>query len=271
MASEAGVLDIPPEDVAAARAGCSPGRMFLVDTEQGRIVDDEEIKRADRQRAAVPAVARRAPGHARGPARRAPSCRRRITTRCCSGRSPSATPSRTSASSSTPMARDGVEAVGSMGNDTPLAVLSDQAAAAVRLFQAAVRAGHQPADRLHPRGADHLERSAGSARRATCWSRSRPTAGSSSWSGPVLTNEEFAKRPAHGAARAARSACCRSCSASRAARTAWSSAMEELRVMARRMIEEEEVNVLILSDRGVNTRLRADPGAARGRRACTTT
>ena len=29
------------------------------------------------------------------------------------------------------------------------------AAPALRLFQAAVRSGHQPADRLHPRGADH--------------------------------------------------------------------------------------------------------------------
>ena len=28
--------------------------------------------------------------------------------------------------------------------------------------------------------------------------------------------------------------------------------MEEIRLMARRLIEEEEVNVLILSDRGVN-------------------
>jgi len=28
--------------------------------------------------------------------------------------------------------------------------------------------------------------------------------------------------------------------------------MEELRLMARRLIEEDEVNVLILSDRGVN-------------------
>jgi hypothetical protein len=36
--------------------------------------------------------------------------------------------------------------------------------------------------------------------------------------------------------------------------------------MARRMIEEEEVNVLILSDRGVTQGVRPDPGAARGRR-----
>ena len=29
---------------SSARAGCSPGRMFLIDTAEGRIVDDEEIK-----------------------------------------------------------------------------------------------------------------------------------------------------------------------------------------------------------------------------------
>ena len=52
-----------------------------------------------------------------------------------------------------PMAITGEEAVGSMGNDTPLAVLSDQQQAAVQLLQAAVRAGHQPADRPDPRTA----------------------------------------------------------------------------------------------------------------------
>src|SRR5690606_38763745 len=44
MASEAGVLDIPPEEIVT-KGRLQPGRMFLVDTEQGRIVDDEEIKR----------------------------------------------------------------------------------------------------------------------------------------------------------------------------------------------------------------------------------
>ena len=52
-----------------------------------------------------------------------------------------------------PMAQTGEEAVGSMGTDTPLAVLSDQAEAALQLFQAELRAGHQPADRPDPRGA----------------------------------------------------------------------------------------------------------------------
>ena len=45
-----------------------------------------------------------------------------------------------------PMARDGVEAVGSMGNDTPLAVLSNKPQLALQLFQAALRPGHQSAD-----------------------------------------------------------------------------------------------------------------------------
>src|SRR6202012_3093771 len=43
MASEAGVLDLDPAKVVR-RMRLQPGRMFLVDTTQGRIVADEEIK-----------------------------------------------------------------------------------------------------------------------------------------------------------------------------------------------------------------------------------
>jgi glutamate synthase (NADPH/NADH) large chain len=43
LASEAGVLDVAPKDVVA-KGRLKPGRMFLVDTEAGRIVDDEEVK-----------------------------------------------------------------------------------------------------------------------------------------------------------------------------------------------------------------------------------
>ena len=45
MASETGVLDIPAATVVQ-KGRLQPGRMFLVDTELGRIVEDEEIKRA---------------------------------------------------------------------------------------------------------------------------------------------------------------------------------------------------------------------------------
>ncbi|MDO4910981.1 MAG: glutamate synthase large subunit [Corynebacterium sp.] len=44
MASEAGVLDIDPKHVVK-RTRVQPGKMFLVNTAEGRIVPDEEIKR----------------------------------------------------------------------------------------------------------------------------------------------------------------------------------------------------------------------------------
>lgn len=43
MASEVGVLDIEPENVAS-KGRLQPGRMFLVDFEAGRIIDDVELK-----------------------------------------------------------------------------------------------------------------------------------------------------------------------------------------------------------------------------------
>jgi len=43
MASEVGVLDIPPEDVVI-KDRLHPGRIFLVDMKQGRIIEDAELK-----------------------------------------------------------------------------------------------------------------------------------------------------------------------------------------------------------------------------------
>ena len=45
MASESGVIDIDPARVVQ-KGRLQPGRMFLVDTAQGRIIDDEEVKSA---------------------------------------------------------------------------------------------------------------------------------------------------------------------------------------------------------------------------------
>jgi glutamate synthase (NADPH/NADH) large chain len=68
-----------------------PGRMFLVDTAQGRIVD-EEVK-LGLAPAAVPAVARRRPGRARRAARPGPtSCS--VTRACCAASRCSATRTR---------------------------------------------------------------------------------------------------------------------------------------------------------------------------------
>ncbi|TWP50331.1 glutamate synthase large subunit [Lentzea tibetensis] len=43
LASETGVLDVPSDQVVA-KGRLQPGRMFLVDTIEGRIVDDDEVK-----------------------------------------------------------------------------------------------------------------------------------------------------------------------------------------------------------------------------------
>jgi glutamate synthase domain-containing protein 2/glutamate synthase domain-containing protein 1/glutamate synthase domain-containing protein 3 len=44
MASEVGVLDVAPENVKI-KDRLHPGRIFMVDTKQGRIIDDEELKK----------------------------------------------------------------------------------------------------------------------------------------------------------------------------------------------------------------------------------
>jgi hypothetical protein len=124
MASEVGVLDIPPENVVH-KGRLQPGRMFLVDTEQGRIVDDEEIKEARQPRSPTASGWTSTcrlddlPSRAAGAA--APT-----TTRCCAASRRSATRFEDLRILMAPMAQDGVEAVGSMGTDTPLAVLSDK-------------------------------------------------------------------------------------------------------------------------------------------------
>jgi glutamate synthase domain-containing protein 2/glutamate synthase domain-containing protein 1/glutamate synthase domain-containing protein 3 len=43
MASEVGVLDIPAQDIAYS-GRLEPGKMFFIDTQEGRIIDDAEIK-----------------------------------------------------------------------------------------------------------------------------------------------------------------------------------------------------------------------------------
>jgi glutamate synthase (ferredoxin) len=53
MASEVGVLPIEPEDVAY-KGRLQPGRMFLIDTSLGRIVDDLEIKEESPRGAPAP-------------------------------------------------------------------------------------------------------------------------------------------------------------------------------------------------------------------------
>jgi len=124
MASEAGVLQIPPERVAI-KGRLQPGRMFLVDIEQGRIVADEELKKKyssaqpyrqwlDESHILLEKLPE--PPHVHEADHRSILQRQQAfgytfeDLRIIIG----------------PMGRDGVQPLGSMGTDTPLAVLSNK-------------------------------------------------------------------------------------------------------------------------------------------------
>ena len=124
LASEAGVIEVPAEDIIK-KGRLQPGRMFLVDTVQQRIVSDAEIKKdlAGRQPYgewlkqqqvtidALPEPARTIASNPETLLRRQRACGYseedlRILL--------------------TPMAANGEEPIGSMGTDVPLACLSDR-------------------------------------------------------------------------------------------------------------------------------------------------
>ncbi|GAA2060672.1 glutamate synthase large subunit [Williamsia deligens] len=121
MASEVGVLDIDPSTVVR-RLRLRPGRMFLVDTAQGRIVDDEEIK--DQLAAEHPyqqwldegfTVLSDLPSR---PHIHMAHERVRLRQQVFGYTTEELN------LLVTPMAKTGAEAIGSMGTDTPIAVLS---------------------------------------------------------------------------------------------------------------------------------------------------
>jgi glutamate synthase (NADPH/NADH) large chain/glutamate synthase (ferredoxin) len=124
LGSESGLLDVPPENVR--RLGrLQPGKLFLVDLERGRIVEDEEVKRE---------VATAQP-YGEWYARNAvPFASLPPSSEVTLSDQPLRLRQRAFGYSQedlrvllTPMALDAAEPVGSMGNDVSLAVLSDQA------------------------------------------------------------------------------------------------------------------------------------------------
>ncbi len=124
MASEAGVLPLPPEQISF-KGRLEPGRMFLVNMEEGRIVADEEIKQ---QIATEHPYSDWLEQHL-------------VTLEQLEDAAelPASNPENLVQRQMTfgytfeelrlllaPMAQNGVEAIGSMGTDTPIAVLSDR-------------------------------------------------------------------------------------------------------------------------------------------------
>ncbi|HVS35068.1 MAG TPA: glutamate synthase large subunit, partial [Gemmataceae bacterium] len=124
MASEVGVLDVPPECVLS-KGRLQPGRMFLVDLEEGRIIADDELKRKIASarpygqwvRENLVALEDLPPGPRLHEPDHATVLRRQrafgYTTEDLK-------------ILMAPMAAEANEAVGSMGNDAALAVLSDK-------------------------------------------------------------------------------------------------------------------------------------------------
>jgi glutamate synthase (NADPH/NADH) large chain/glutamate synthase (ferredoxin) len=124
LGSEAGLLDIPAGDVR--RLGrLQPGKLFLVDLERGRIVEDGEVKRAVSTRRPYGEWFVRNSVHFDD---LPPSEQVTISDQPLHLRQRAFGYSQEDLRVLlTPMARDGGEPVGSMGNDQSLAVLSDQA------------------------------------------------------------------------------------------------------------------------------------------------
>ncbi len=247
MASEAGVLDIPADQIVQ-KGRLQPGRMFLVDTEQGRIIEDEEIKREISRAQPYGEWIKQHLVHLsdlpEAPTVEGPDHATLLQRQIAFGYT-----FEDERVIIAPMAKDGVEAIGSMGNDAALAVLSNKPRLLYDYFkQLFAQVTNPPIDSIREEIVTSSESRLGSEGNLL---NPQPTACRRvelKW--PVLTNEEFAKikrtqlpglrtnvlpilfRVARG-------------------KVGLEKSMEELCIMARRMIEEDEANVLILSDRGV--------------------
>ena len=125
MASEAGVLPVDPRKVRQ-KGRLQPGHMFLVDTEQGRIVPDEEIKQELAAAQPLRAVAGREPYPAWKICPMRPTCAQPDTGTLTQRQQAFGYTYEDQRTILAPMAIDGMQPLGSMGTDTPLAVLSDQ-------------------------------------------------------------------------------------------------------------------------------------------------
>ncbi|MGH8504608.1 MAG: glutamate synthase-related protein, partial [Stenotrophobium sp.] len=122
MASESGVLPIPDSKITQ-KWRLQPGRMFLIDLEAGRIIGDEELKSsyaaAKPYKAWIKAVRIKLDALKEAPVDTTPPAASLLDRQQAFGYS-----QEDLRMLLRPMAVSGEEAIGSMGNDSPLAVLS---------------------------------------------------------------------------------------------------------------------------------------------------
>jgi glutamate synthase (ferredoxin) len=247
MASEAGVLPIAPERIAI-KGRLQPGRMFLVDMEQGRIVADDEIKSR---------IASEQP------------YRQWINDQMIELASIKESPmepvpdhasvlQRQQAFGYTfedqrmillPMAKDGVEATGSMGTDIPLAILSNKSKLLYDYFkQLFAQVTNPPIDCIREEIVTSAETTIGTERNLL-----DPTPASCrliELKSPILTNEDLAKLK-HIDEVGFKAVTIATLFAPDQGASGLELAMADVCAQAQRAISEG-ANILILSDRGVD-------------------
>ncbi|MCL5270363.1 MAG: glutamate synthase subunit alpha, partial [bacterium] len=190
MASETGVLDIP-QDQIERKGRLQPGRMFLCDIEEGRIISDEEIKdilaarRPYREWLAHSLIAIEdlpKPRNFRGFAPETLTTRQQ-----CFGYT-----LEDLKILMTPMALDGKEPVGSMGNDTALAVLSDRPQLLFNYFkQLFAQVTNPPLDAIREELVTSLRTNLGS--EGNLLDETRDQCHMIQLQQPILTNQELEK------------------------------------------------------------------------------
>jgi glutamate synthase domain-containing protein 2/glutamate synthase domain-containing protein 1/glutamate synthase domain-containing protein 3 len=162
LASEAGVLDEPAANVVR-KGRLRPGELFLVDVDAGRIVPDAEVKRTVATRRPYGAWHRREvvrlddlPAPEPPPPPAEPLRRRQLAFGYSQDDMKVIL---------APLARNAEEPVGSMGNDLPLAVLSDRAPLLYAYFkQLFAQVTNPPIDSIREAVVMSVEASVGSER-----------------------------------------------------------------------------------------------------------
>ena len=246
MASEVGVLDVPPENVLV-KERLHPGRIFLVDTAQGRIIADEEIKAA------------LAAEHPYGEWLRQHQVLLENLAPAPVGESDHATVLQRQLAFGythedlrilmTPMARQGEEPIGSMGTDTALAVLSDRPRILYDYFkQLFAQVTNPPLDQIREELVTAMESTVGPERNLL-----RPEPESCRQivlRDPVLSNDDLAKL-AHVSELGFKAITLPMLFPVAEGAPGLARALEDLERRASRALAEG-YNVLILSDRGVD-------------------
>jgi glutamate synthase (ferredoxin) len=190
MASEVGVLDVPPERVLH-KGRLQPGRMFLVDLDQGRIIADEELKFAIATQKPYALWLRdhltpleKLPD---APIRDKPDHQTVIQRQQAFGYT-----TEDLRLLMAPMALEANEALGSMGTDTPLAVLSDKPQLLYNYFkQLFAQVTNPPVDAIREELIMSMDQFIGPEQNLL-----EPTPQSArviKIKSPILSNEEFAK------------------------------------------------------------------------------